>query len=60
MVSIKNTLLREAQEGGTLRSEFFASQEKILGLDIRIPFVFYDYRCCACSNFLGRHEANVY
>jgi len=50
-VLTKNTLLREAQELETLRREFLALQEKIKNEEISIPFVFYDGRCCACSNF---------
>ena len=50
-VLTKNTLLREAQERETLRREFLALQEKIKNEEISIPFVFYDGRCCACSNF---------
>ena len=50
-VLTKNTLLREAQEHETLRSEFLALQEKIKNEKISIPFVFYDGRCSACSNF---------
>ena len=50
-VLTKNTLLREAQERETLRREFLALQKKIKNEEIRIPFVFYDSRCCACSNF---------
>jgi len=50
-VLTKNTLLREAQERETLRREFLALQEKIKNEEISIPFVFYDGRYCACSNF---------
>jgi len=46
----KNTLLR-AQERETLRREFLALQEGIKNEKISIPFIFYDGRCCACSNF---------
>jgi len=51
-VLTKNTLLREAQEGETLRREFLDLQEKIKNEEISIPFVFYDSRYCACCNFL--------
>jgi len=50
-VLTKNTFLREAQERETLRREFLALQEKIKNEEISIPFVFYDSRRCACSNF---------
>ena len=50
-VLTKNTLLREAQERETLRSELLSLQEKIKNEEISIPFVFYDGKCCACSNF---------
>jgi len=43
---LTNTLLREAQERETLRREFLALLEKIKNEEIRIPFVFYDGRCC--------------
>jgi len=48
---IKNTLLSEAQEGETLRREFLTLPKKIKNEKISIPFVFYDGRYCACSNF---------
>jgi len=48
---IKNTLLSEAQERETLRREFLALPEKIKNEKISIPFLFYDGRYCACSNF---------
>jgi len=50
-VLTKNTLSREAQERETLRREFLALKEKIKNEEISIPFVFYDGRYCACSNF---------
>jgi len=50
-VLTKNPLLREAQERETLRREFLGLQEKIKNEKINIPFIFYDGRCRACSNF---------
>jgi len=50
-VLTKNTLLREAHERETLKREFLALQDKIKNEEISIPFVFYDGRYCACSNF---------
>jgi len=47
---MKNTLLK-AQERETLRREFLALQEGIKNEKISIPFIFYDGRCRACSNF---------
>jgi len=38
-----------------LRREFLALHEKIKSEEISIPFVFYDGRCCAFSNF----EVNI-